>query len=110
MIPSNKKILAGWAHGGSYQIFIFRVFFSFNAVASLDYISLRAGGGGQAGGGWGGGGQGQSDFFVMGDCGGFKTNLGVLGKLRYFFSITSVRITFFSNGRVMQEGGMIHAN
>ena len=32
-------------HGGSYQILIFRVFFSFNAVASLDYISLRGGGG-----------------------------------------------------------------
>ena len=62
--------------------------------------------------GWGGFGQGQFDFFVMGDCGGLKTNLGVLhvGKLIYFFSITSVRITFFSNGRVMQEGGMIHAN
>ena len=57
-------------------------------------------------------GQGQFDFFVMGDCGGFKTFFRVLhvGKLIYFFSITSVRITFFSNGRVMQEGGMIHAN
>ena len=62
--------------------------------------------------GWGGFGQGQFDFFVMGNCGGFKTNLGVLhvGKLIYIFSITSVRITFFSNGRVMQEEGMIHAN
>ena len=27
-----------------------------------------------------------------------------------FFSITSVRITFFSNVRVRQEGGMILAN
>ena len=62
--------------------------------------------------GWGGDGQGQYDIFVMGDCRGFKANLGVLhvGKLIYFFSITSVRITFFSNGRVMQGGGMIHAN
>ena len=28
----------------------------------------------------------------------------------FFFSITSVRITFFSNVRVRQEGGMILAN
>ena len=43
MIQSNKKIQAGWAHGGFYQIFIFRVFFSFNAAASVDYIYLQAG-------------------------------------------------------------------
>ena len=62
-----------------------RFFFSFNALASLDYISLRAGR--VRTGGWGGFDQGQFDFFVMGDCGGFKTNLGVLhvGKLIIFF-------------------------
>ena len=45
-------------------------FFSFNAAASVDYIYLQAGRvrpGGM-------GGQGQFDFFVMGGCGGFKTN------------------------------------
>ena len=40
---SIKKIQAGWAHGGFYQIFILSVFFSFIAVASVDYIYLRAG-------------------------------------------------------------------
>ena len=34
---------AGWAHGGFEQIFVLRGFFSFNAVASLDYITLQAG-------------------------------------------------------------------
>ena len=35
---------------------------------------------------------------------------GGQGKLFFIFSITFVRITFFSNGRVRQEGGMIQAN
>ena len=54
-------------------------------------------------------GQGQFDFFCQGGCGWFKTNLnkkvGGEGKL-FFFSVTSVWITFLSNGRVRQEGGV----
>ena len=37
-----KKNQAVWAHGGIYQIFILRVFLSFKAVASVDYISFWA--------------------------------------------------------------------
>ena len=67
MIQSNKKNSGRvGTHGGSYQILIFRVFFSFNAVASLDYISLQAGGGGGGQvGGWGGGGFRQINIFFF---------------------------------------------
>ena len=43
VIKANKKNQTGWAHGGGggWQIFIL-VFFSYNAVTSLDYISLQA--------------------------------------------------------------------
>ena len=50
----------------------------------------------------------------MGGFGGFKTNYNKKGggprQIIIFFSITSVRITFFPNVRVRQEGGMILAN
>ena len=53
-------------------------------------------------------------FLSWGALGGFKTNYNKKvgrGKANFFFfSITSVRITFLSNVRVRQEGGMILAN
>ena len=52
--------------GGGLHIFIFRVFLSFKAVASVDYISF-SGGEVQAGGGGGvGDGQCQFDYFSAG--------------------------------------------
>ena len=47
---------------GGFTKFLFQGFFSFNSVASLDYISLQAGIARPEGGG-GGRGQGEFDFF-----------------------------------------------
>ena len=68
-----------------------KFFFAFNAVASLDNISLRAGR-------WwgGGGGQGQLDSFCQEAGGGIKT---ILNK-----KVGGSRIFFLSNARVSQEG------
>ena len=94
---------------GGFNKYLFRVFFSFNALASVDYIYLRA---------WGvrpgvGGLKGNLIFIVRGAVGAFKTNLnkkvGGSRQIILFFSITSVRITFSSNRRVGQERGMIQA-
>ena len=106
MIQSNTKIQAGWAHGGFYQIFIFRVFFSFNAAASVDYVYLQAGRV-RPGGGGGMGVKANLIFFVMGGCGGVQNKLEQKsrGSRQIFFSIISIGIFFFSNGRVRQEGG-----
>ena len=61
----------------------------------MDYIYLQAGRV-RLGGTGVVGGQSQFDFFGQGGCGGFKTNLNKkVGE-----SITYVRISFFSNGRV----------
>ena len=80
--------------------------------SSLCGLHLFTGGEGQT---EGLGGQVQFHFLAMGGCGsgGFKTNLNKkYGGSRqiFFFSITSARITFFSNVRVRQEGGIIQAN
>ena len=66
-------------------------FFSFNAVASVDYIYFRAV---RVRPGSGVGVQSQFDFFCQGGIGGFKTNLNkkVGAARQFFFSITS---TFF---------------
>ena len=83
-------------------------FFLFSAVASVDYIYLRAGRvrpGGEVV-------NANLVLFARGAVGGSKQigtkKWGGQSKL-FFFSIIFVRITFFSNGRVRQERGMIQA-
>ena len=102
MIQSNKKIQAGCAHGGFYQIFIFRVFFSLNAAASVDYIYLQAGRARPGGGGR----QGQFDFFCHGGLWEVQNKLEQKsrGVKANFFSYNFHRDYFFSTGRVRQEG------
>ena len=99
MIQSNKKIQAGWEHGGSYQICIFRVFFSFNAVASPDYISLQA----RRVRPGGGVGVVKANFIFLswGTVGGrgVQNKFGGSRQINIFFSITSVRITFLVERR-----------
>ena len=71
---------------------VFILWLSFNAVASVDYIYLRAGR----------------------VCGGFKTNLNrKVGGSRQIVIIFFYNLRlhyFFSNGKVRQEGRMNQAN
>ena len=83
MIQSNKKVQAGWAHGGFYQIFIFRFFFHLMQQHRWITFIYRQGGSGQ-----GGGGQGQFDFFCHGGLWGVQNKLeqkSRRGKANFFF-------------------------
>ena len=90
-----------------YQIFILS-FFAFNAVASLDNISLRAG---RIRSGVGG--QGQLDFSLpLGQVRGVKTNLNkkVGGSRQLFIFFSSLfRIIFFRvGGKVGQTNTLFY--
>ena len=92
--------------GGFNKYVFLGSFFHLTQYCSLCGLHLFTGGEGQAVGGIK-----ANLIFLPGGCGGFKTNLNKkLGGVKanyYFFFITSVWITFFSNGRVRQEDGMI---
>ena len=91
--------------GGFNKYLFLGSFFHLTQYCSLCGLHLFTGGEGQAVGGE------SRPIFLRGGCGGFKTNLNKkLGEVNAnykFFFITSVWITFFSNGRVRQEDGMI---
>ena len=102
----KKKISQGGHMGGFNKYVFLGSFFHLTQYCSLCGLHLFTGGEGQAVGGIK-----ANLIFLPGGCGGFKTNLNKqLGGVKanyYFFFITSVWITFFSNGRVRQEDGMI---